>query len=360
MKKHTKSTKKSTAKKRNTLVNGQLQYTGTFETDTKFELLTFDAENSGYIETGDAETLFKSLDTNKINWLNVEGLSDTKKISEVCNRLHVPFLWIQDILGNSELPKIEFDDKAVFVLADTFSLQPEQKTVEKEHLAFLLIPNIVVSFQESHLELVDVLRSKIQGNIKNVYSQGPDFLFNLLLSNVVDNYFNVIDALNDESITLEDDLMEFSEATDDMGRSIQKTRKKFMLLRRSIAPLANDFLLLLQNQLPFIDKRNRSYFRDTLDHLRQSVQALDSAHERMSSLVDLYMANNDFRMNKIINRLTIISSIFIPLTFLVGVWGMNFRNMPELTWKYGYLYAWASLLLVAVGVIVWLKRKGWF
>ena len=144
----------------------------------------------------------------------------------------------------------------------------------------------------------------------------------------------------------------------DIGRDIQRVRKDYMLLRKNLLPLREEFATLSES--PLIKAANKIYYKDTFDHLLQVLQLIDNAKESITALVDLYLANNDLRMNHIMSRLTVLSAVFIPLTFLVGVWGMNFRHMPELEWTYGYLFAWVVMIVVAGAVVWWLWRKKWF
>ena len=157
---------------------------------------------------------------------------------------------------------------------------------------------------------------------------------------------------------LEEELLTVSEGND-IGIQIQSLRRQYMLMKKSILPLKEQYIKLLRGESSLMHKVNRAFFNDVNDHLQFVLQTIEICRETLSSLVDLYISNNDLRMNDIMKRLTIVSTIFIPLTFLVGVWGMNFKFMPELDWKYGYWFAW--LLMVVIGMIVYafFRKKKW-
>ena len=145
----------------------------------------------------------------------------------------------------------------------------------------------------------------------------------------------------------------------DIGKQIQALRRQYMIVKKAVMPLKDQYVKLLRGENPLFHKATRAFFNDVNDHLQFVLQTIDICRETLSSLVDLYISNNDLRMNEIMKRLTVVSTIFIPLTFLVGIWGMNFAFMPELNWKYGYFIAWSVIIITAVLISIYLKRKKW-
>ncbi|MDD3405340.1 MAG: magnesium/cobalt transporter CorA [Sphingobacteriia bacterium] len=335
-----------------------LQYTGNVVIETLFTITTFDAKTVDKHNYHTVSDVIKAIDDNKTNWICVQGLADTKKIEKLCSALNVPVLWAQDILNVRHISKIEFSQQKILTILDIFGSNIGEP-LGKEHISLLLMPNTVVSFQETTNNYFQHIQEAIMANSGQVRHQNTDYLYNLLLSRVVDNYLAILDHQRDEMLTMEDTLMEFTGNHTNVGRDIQNTRKDYLLLRKNILPLCSEFHKLLKDA-PLIIPSNHIYYKDTYDHLEQVAQLIENAKENIAALVDLYMANNDLRMNHIMSRLTVLSAIFIPLTFLVGVWGMNFKFMPELNWTYGYLFAWGTMAITAIGVIIWLWRQKWF
>ena len=343
-------------RQRDNLLYEQLQYTGEIHAGTHFELTVFD--KSGIkTHTSDDLAILNHMDLNKVNWLCVRGLSDVNLIEEFCRQFDLPNLWMQDVLNTRHIAKIEEIEHGFLTVLDVFSYN-DHHTLDKEHVSLLMKQGVIISFQESQVDLFSEIRKALVTNTGKVRSESADYLYDLLFSSIIDSYLAILDVQRDQMLDMEDKLMEFGNDHVAVGRSIQLVRKDYMLLRKNLWPLRSDFAILLESH--HVKATNKIYYKDTRDHVLQVFQLIDNAKETITALVDLYLANNDLRMNQIMSRLTVLSAIFIPLTFLVGVWGMNFKAMPELSWQYGYLFAWGVMAFVAVVVIWWLWKKKWF
>ena len=355
MMKETRHTPRST---HNNLLYEQLQYNGDKHLDTHFELLVFDQNDARQFVGDTPADIVTNIDPKKVNWLCVSGLSDVTKIEQLHTHCSISILWLQDILNTRHIAKIEDQHDALLTITDIYT-QTAGNTLDKEHISVLLQSGCVFSFQESHTPLFAPIVDAILNNKGKVRRQSADYLYNLLLSHIFDGYLSILDRQRDRILDMENTLMEFDNTRpSDIGRDIQRVRKDYMLLRKNLLPLREQFATLSES--PLIKAANKIYYKDTFDHLLQVLQLIDNAKESITALVDLYLANNDLRMNHIMSRLTVLSAVFIPLTFLVGVWGMNFRHMPELEWTYGYLFAWVVMIVVAGAVVWWLWRKKWF
>ncbi|MGM9746065.1 MAG: magnesium/cobalt transporter CorA [Paludibacteraceae bacterium] len=343
---------------RNNLLYEQLQYTGDKHLDTQFELFVFDKSDAQHFVGDTADAIAEHIHPDKVNWLRVTGLADTAKIEQLHTRFGISVLWLQDILNTRHIAKIENQRTALLTITDVYT-QADNAPIDKEHVSVLLQKGCVFSFQESRAPLFAPIADAILNNKGKVRRQSADYLYNLLLSHIFDGYLSILDRQRDRILEMENTLMEFDNTRPSgIGRDIQMVRKDYMLLRKNLLPLREQFATLSES--PLITAANKIYYKDTFDHLLQVLQLIDNAKESITALVDLYLANNDLRMNHIMSRLTVLSAVFIPLTFLVGVWGMNFRYMPELEWTYGYLFAWVVMIVVAGAVIWWLWRKKWF
>ena len=198
----------------------------------------------------------------------------------------------------------------------------------------------VFSFQESDLPLFDNIEKAITQNTARVRNRPTDYLFCLLINNVFSNYLDIIATLEDVLGTMEDEIIT-GNPRDDFGNRIQANRRDYLQLKKSILPLKDDFNKL-EDRMLFI------------------IQSIEICRETQASLLDLYFSNNDLKMNEIMKRLTVVTTIFIPLTFVVGVWGMNFKSMPELEWQYGYLMAWGLMGIIVIGVWWYIKKQHWY
>ncbi|MGN0187011.1 MAG: magnesium/cobalt transporter CorA [Paludibacteraceae bacterium] len=345
-------------RRRNNLLYEQLQYNGEKRIGTQFELLVFDKTDARHFASDSLNDIADHIDQSKANWLCINGLSDVEKIESLNTRFDISILWLQDILNTHHIAKIEEQHNALLTITEVYT-QTGTNPLDKEHVSVLLQQGCVFSFQESHTPLFEPIADAIRNNKGHVRQHSADYLYNLLLSHIIDGYLSILDQQRDRILDMENILMEFDNTRPSgIGRDIQMVRKDYMLLRKNLLPLREQFATLTESHQ--IKTANKIYYKDTFDHLLQVLQLIDNAKESITALVDLYLANNDLRMNHIMSRLTVLSAVFIPLTFLVGVWGMNFRYMPELEWPYGYLVAWGIMILVSGAVIWWLWRKKWF
>jgi len=224
----------------------------------------------------------------------------------------------------------------------------------------ILGKNFVISFQESDEKHFDQLENALENRQGQIRRQPADYLFNLLLGTVMDKYLEVLEIQQNLLLDMEDSLLEFKSDRTKNGFSLHEYRRDYSLLKKNILPIKEQFGQLLLGDFAPISKQNYIYFRDTNDRLQQAYMMVDGNRETIASILNLYLSNNDLRMNHIMKQLTVVSTIFIPLTFLVGVWGMNFRFMPELEWKYGYLVSWVVMIAAGVGSYIYFRRKKWY
>jgi magnesium/cobalt transport protein CorA len=227
---------------------------------------------------------------------------------------------MQDVLNTRHIAKIEEIEHGFLTVLDVFSYN-DHHTLDKEHVSLLMKKGVIISFQESQVDLFSEIRKALLTNTGKVRSESADYLYDLLFSSIIDSYLAILDVQRDQMLDMEDKLMEFGNDHVAVGRSIQLVRKDYMLLRKNLWPLRSDFVILLESH--HVKATNKIYYKDTRDHMFQVFQLIDNAKETITALVDLYLANNDLRMNQIMSRLTVLSAIFIPLTFLVGVSGLN-------------------------------------
>lgn len=347
---------------KNNLLSEKLIYTGDSLTPTHLHLCSYNA--TGWQEqAGDSfATIQKELHSNRINWLQVHGLKNTKAIQEICNYFNIDFLILQDILNANHPTKIEEHENYLVLILKLFHPHHEENGMEEltqQQVCMILGDRFVLTFLEEETDFFNDVTMAIHSDILHIRNKESDYLLSVLLNSIMGNYIATISSIDDALGDLEEELLGISK-DDDIGTRIQVLRREYMLMKKAVLPLKEQYLRLTRTENKLIHKTNHAYFNDVNDHLQFVLQTIEICRETLSSLVDLYISNNDLRLNNIMKRLTIVSTIFIPLTFLAGVWGMNYKWMPELNWRYGYLFAWFVMGFIGIVVYLFFKKKNWY
>lgn len=349
---------------KNNLLSEKLIYTGESLTPTHLHLCTYDATEMHEVSGSTFQDIADTLNDTQINWLQVHGLKDTETIQEVCNHFEINFLVLQDILNANHPTKIEEHDKYIVLILKLFypNDRKEENDLDEllqQQVCIIMGSNYVLTFIENETSFFDDINAALRNDVLKIRNRQTDYLFSVLLNSIMANYTSTISSIDDALEDLEQELLTITTGKD-IGVQIQLLRCRYMLMKKAILPLKDQYVKLLRAENQLIHKANRAFFNDVNDHLQYVLQTIDTCRETLSSLVDLYISNNDLRMNDIMKRLTVVSTIFIPLTFLVGVWGMNFQWMPELSWHYGYLFAWLTMVIIGIAVYLVFKKKKWY
>lgn len=349
---------------KNNLLSEKLIYTGDSLTPTHLHLCTYNETEIKETSGDTFQSIKNSLDDGRTNWLQIHGMKDTETIREICSHFEIDFLILQDILNANHPTKIEEHDKHIVLILKLFypNSHKEENGLDEllqQQICIILGNNFVLTFLEKETDFFDDISIALRNNVLKIRNRQTDYLLSVLLNSVIVNYNFTISSIDDALENLEEELLTISNGKD-IGVQIQSLRRQYMLMKKSILPLKEQYIKLLRAENLLIHKVNRAFFNDVNDHLQFVLQTIEICRETLSSLVDLYISNNDLRMNDIMKRLTIVSTIFIPLTFLVGVWGMNFKWMPELDWRYGYLFAWVLMAVISIVVYLFFKKKKWY
>jgi len=346
---------------------GSLVFTGEKKVE-KTKISVFDFDEKGYHEKDLPEDRIESLSefkTNKnVSWLNICGIHDAELIGKVGEIFNIHPLVLEDILNTGHNPKVEEFDDFIFVITKMINYNKELNELNIEQVSFILGKNYLITFQEKEGDVFDIIRDKIRSNNGRIRKSGADYLAYRLIDTMVDNYFLVLEKIDERTEYLEDELFENPEKSS--LENIHLIRKEVIKLRRAVVPLRDIVHALEREQYPFIAKSTYIYLRDLYDHIRQIIDTVENYREIINSLQEVYLSSASHKMNEVVKILTIISTIFIPLTFIAGIYGMNFRtdisvwNMPELDWKYGYPFALAIMGLIFIGMVIFFKRKKWF
>jgi len=320
------------------------------------ELIQYnEKEFNGYVNLGIGELLAKQK-PDQVNWVNLDGLSDTTIINKIAEHYSLHSLLVEDI-STDQQPKVEeYDDYLFFSLKMLYRI--EKNVIDYEQISFVLGKNFLISFQEKEGDLFGPLRDRIRLDQGRIRKQKADYLLYRLIDIIVDNYYTVLDSIGQHIEQIEDDI--YKDSTGDEFRKIQRLKKELIYLRKALYPLRDAMSKLVKDDSGFIDSSNARFFSDVYSHVAHLIDSLDTYKDLTSGLMDIYINTLNTRMNEVIKVLTIISTIFIPLTFIVGVYGMNFDFMPELQWKFGYFGVWIFMLLMVIVMIRYFRYKKWF
>lgn len=324
----------------------------------KCQLYTFNPDVYTVEENNlDLDQIKKDLSAEKVFWLNFHRIPDTDELMELSHLFKIHRTTREDISGLSERPKVEeFDDYLFFSLA---SFVPSKKGVSTtEQISFILSENFLISIQERKSDHFSTVRERIINNTGILRSKKSDYLLYRLLDCILDNYFTVLEKISAEIESL--DFEATSSPTPDVLNKIEQNKRILIHLRKLIHPI-KEIVSRLDIGFPkFINSDNEPYFRDIKDTAQSLLDEVDTNKQILDSLTQLYYATLSHRMNEIMKVLTMVGAIFIPLTFIAGIYGMNFTNMPELEWKYSYFVAWGVMITLAVVLMIYFKRKKWF
>jgi magnesium transporter len=341
--------------KKSGLPPGSLVYTGNNPEPTRVLLYRFDHET---FETIEGFPAISQIDKKKVNWFNITGFSDTKLIGEIGEKFGLHPLILEDILNSDHMPNVEELDDCLFMTLKVISLKNNSKELEVHHASFVIGRHYLLSFTETENQLFKPVIERLENSKGKARMNKADYLSYLLIDKIVDNYYVVLDHLEDHMDRIEGKLLK--DPSQKLAGDIMTQKKLLIMLRKSVNPFRDEVRKITREESTFITQNTLRYLNDVYDHLNQIVQTIDNFREMISDMMDLLMANNANRMNSIITTLTLISSIFIPLTFIVGIYGMNFKYLPELEWRYGYPMIMSLMFLIGVGMYVYMRRKKWF
>lgn len=349
---------KKSKKKRENDIPGTLNYTGDkiFET-TKIEVFDYSSDFYAFKESQSIEDAFNKRNTKHVTWININGLNNIAEIEKLGEHYHLHPLIMEDIVDTGQRPKIDEHSNYLFLVFKMMYHNAEGEFIN-EHMSLVLGEDYVLTFQEADGDVFDSLRSRITNAKGRVRTNGADYLMFAILDAVVDNYFTVMETISDKVELLEDQLFS-SHQNADITQDIQDLKREILKIRRATLPLREVVNRIEKLDSNLIDEKTSTFLRDLYDHIVQVNESVDIYREMIWGLMDMYMTTISNKMNEVMKVLTIMASIFIPLTFMVGIYGMNFDYMPELQMKYGYFLLLGAMLLVSFGLIYYFKRKKW-
>ena len=318
-----------------------------------------------YVDTHFEERSFQSVeecfpfkDTASVTWINVDGVHQVDIIEKLGNHFNLHPLIMEDIANTEQRPKTEEHSTYIYVVLNMLYLRQNSNDIEVEQISLVLGSNFVLSFQERAGDVFDSVRKRIRANKGRIRKYGSDYLVYCLIDAVVDNYFVVLEKLEEDLEDVETRLS--SAANDQTLQAIRRLKKEMVFLRKTVWPIREVSSSLHRSDSGLIQHTTTVYLKDVYDHTIQVIDTIESMRDMLSGLFDIYLSSISNRMNEVMKILTIFASIFIPLTFIAGVYGMNFHHMPELEWRWGYFGILGFMAAVGVGMLAAFKWKRWF
>jgi magnesium transporter len=320
------------------------------------ELITYNRTMHEKIEGISAEALCARMKDDQVNWINLDGLYDQDTIDTLQTHFKLHSLLIEDVVSDQRPKAEEFEEYFFFTMKMLYRI--ENTKIDYEQISFVLGKNYLITFQEKEGDLFEGFRDRIRLDQGRVRKKGADYLLYRLTDIIVDNYYNILDHIGDKIDEMEEEVYETP--NNDAFNRIQTLKKELIYLRKALYPLRDALSKVVKGESEYIEETNLPFFSDVYDHVVHLIDSLDAYQDLTSNLLDIHMNAMNNKMNEVMKVLTVISTIFIPLTFIVGVYGMNFDYMPELAWKYGYPSIWAVMITVVFGMLGFFRYKKWF
>jgi magnesium transporter len=338
---------------------GTLVYTGDKKAErTRINVMEYNESEFLEREVEDVGSCFPVKDKPTVTWLNITGLHDVRTLETVGNAFGIHPLVLEDILNVEQRPKLEDFEDYIFVTLKMAYLDERTGDLQMEQVSMILTRDCVVSFQEMAGDVFEGIRERIRSYKGRTRRMGADYLAYVLIDAVVDSYFLILDKLGERTETLEVELV--TNPDPETLQTIYKLKRDMIFLRRSVWPLREVIGSLERGNSPLVQENTQVYLKDVYDHTIQVIDTVESLRDMVTGMLDIYLSSVSNRMNEVMKVLTIIATIFIPLSFLAGVYGMNFRYMPELDSHIAYPLLLIGMTCVAVLMLAYFRVKKWF
>ncbi len=323
----------------------------------RITVIDYDEQSFQEKQVKEIEECFEFKTSPTVTWINIDGIHDINTIEKIGSRYDLHPLTLEDILTAGQRPKFEDLEKYLFIVLNMLSFSDEKRQIQAEQVSIILGPNFVISFQESVGDVFEPIRDRIRNAKGRIRKMGCDYLMYSLIDAVVDNYFVILEKSGEKIESLEEELV--SSANEQVLKRIYRLKREMIFVRKSVWPLRELIGGIERSESGLIADSTSVYLRDLYDHTIQVIDTVESFRDMVAGMLDIYLSALSNRMNAVMKVLTIIATIFIPLTFITGVYGMNFKYMPELEWKWGYLAVWLVMITVVAVMLIYFKRKKW-
>ena len=341
------------------LAPGTLVYTGErAEQPIKISVIDYLGDSFEEREVKSVEEVSHLSKTERISWISIDGIHNIEQIEKIGKQFDIHPLVLEDVLHTTQRPKLEEYENYIFVVVRMFIYNPVTHEIKNEQLSLILGKNYLLTFQEDIGEVFDSVRERLRKGGPKIRSSGPDYLAYALIDAVVDSYFHILEKTGENIEGLEDSLL--TNPGKEILHKVHQLRRDLILLRKSVWPLREVLSQMQRNETGMIQSSTEIYLRDVYDHTIQVIDTIESYREMVVGMLDVYMSSLSNKMNEVMKVLTIIATVFIPLTFIAGVYGMNFKHFPEIHWKWMYPWGfWIFTITAIMLMLLYFKRKNW-
>ncbi len=337
---------------------GSLVFTGKKKAgDVVIHLLRYNADHYTEEEVRDFSSFFPLGDEYTVNWIDIKALHDLKLIETSGKLFGIHPLILEDILNINQRPKIEFLDNHLFIVLKMLSYNEKENVIDAEQISIIVGKNYVITYQENYDDIFENLRDRIRTAKGQLRLLGPDYLAYALMDTIVDYYYVILERIGENIENYEEELL--NEPRKEILKAIYILKRENLILRKSVWPLREVISRMERAESPFLSRQTLPFIRDIQDHTTIVIETVESYMEMISNLIELYLSIGNNRLNEVMKILTIISTIFIPLTFIVGIYGMNFKYLPELEWRWGYFIVLGIMACIGGGMVYYFRRKKW-
>jgi len=337
---------------------GTLVHIGEQKVDeTRITLIDYDEAHLQERVLDGIEEAFPLKDLPTVTWINIDGLHETDTIEKVGQHFNIHPLVLEDILNTGQQPKTEEFEDLIFVVLKMLHYNENSEKIRSEQFSLVLGSNFLITFQEIQGDVFKTVRERIRKPKTRIRKAGCDYLAYALIDAIVDHYFLILEKLGENIETLEEDLLE--NPSPETLQTLHEMKREMIYLRKQIWPIREIINGLVKSESSLIQEQMHVYFRDVYDHTIQIIDTIESYRDILAGMLDIYLSTVSNKMNEVMKVLTIIATIFIPITFVAGIYGMNFKFMPELEWRWGYVMVWAIIVVVAGIMIGFYKKKKW-
>jgi magnesium transporter len=349
---------KSAAKK-SRLPAGSLVHVGELhDYQQRISLINYSESHVTHMPVTSIADILPFMNTASLTWVNIEGLHDIRLIEAIGRHFNIHSLILEDILNTHQRPKMEDHVDYLYIVLKGLAVNNAVPfEVKYEQISLILFKNFVFTFKEKPDNLFSAIMDSFTNDKAKVRRLGADYLLYVLMDTIVDEYFTLQDALDELMEAIEDDLL--TAPTRETLFTIQRVKRELVFIRRSISPVRELLMSLQRKESTLIDSNTLRYFGDIYDHALRIIEAMESYRDLITGMLDIYLSSISNKMNETMKFLTVYSSIFIPLTFIAGVYGMNFEFMPELHWKWGYPLLWVIFVGLTAFLLHYFKKKRW-
>ncbi len=323
----------------------------------RIRMIDYDEANLEERELESVDEFSPYAEKRTVTWINIDGLHDLDVIEKIGKNLGLHPLVLEDIVHTEQRPKLEDFEDYIFITAKMLSYDEEEKRLQAEQFSLVLGPNYVITFQERVGDVFEPVRERLRKGKGRIRQRPPDYLAYALMDAIVDHYFIVLEKIGESVETLEEELM--TNPTPVTLETIHHLKRELIFLRKSVWPLRDLIGALERGESSLIEQGTTVFLKDVYDHTIQVFDTVESLRDMVSGMLDVYLSSVSNKMNEVMKVLTIIATIFIPMTFIAGIYGMNFEFMPELKWHWGYPIVWAIIVAIAMIMLFYFKKKKW-